>query len=292
MTELELGDGAGERGALLAAGEGLGHALEPSLPWRPRRPWLQGGAPQRLPAVPSCPAEPLCGERQVLPAGAAAASGYQLGLEAAAFAALPQPVWCIDAASRVLSANPAFCELAGCTQDGASSLPWTQLLLPLNGGAAACNAAAVQRLQAAAEAGQPAQESLQCRSATGALFCARVTLSPLPAVKRDGGAGPAFVCMLLGGPVEPPSSVSSSLAAAARTAAPPAAAPAPQALPGSPQGVAVPPQLAQLCNQALASTSESVLIMDATRPGQPICWVNKSFERLTGERVSAAGAAC
>ena len=251
-------------------------------------PGCKAGHLQRLQAVSSCPAEPLCGERQVLPAGAAAASGYQLGLEAAAFAALPQPVWCIDAASRVLSANSAFCELAGCTQDGASSLPWTQLLLPLNGGAAACNAAAVQRLQAAAEAGQPAQESLQCRSASGALFCARVTLSPLPAVKRDGGAAPAFVCMLLGGPVEP----SSSLAAATRAAAPPAAAQAPQALPGSPQGVAVPPQLAQLCNQALASTSESVLIMDATRPGQPICWVNKSFERLTGERGSATGAAC
>ncbi len=211
--------------------------------------------------------------------------GYQLGLEAAAFAALPQPVWCIDAASRVLSTNPAFCALAGCTQDSASGLPWTQLLLPL--AAAASDAAPVQRLQAAAAAGRPAQESVQCCSASGTLFSGQVSISPLPAVKCDGGPGPAFVCMLLGSPAQPTSSANGSLPVAARelpslhtTTA--AAAPA---APGSPQAVAVPPQLAQLCNQALASTSESVLIMDATRPGNPICWVNKSFERLTGERL-------
>lgn len=221
-------------------------------------------------------------------------------LEAAAFAALPQPVWCIDAASRVLSANPAFCELAGCAQDAASGRPWTQLLLPL-GGATASDTAAVQRLQAAAAAGGPAQESVQCRSASGALFCGQVTLSPLPAVKGDGSARPALVCTLIGSPGQPSSSASSSPPNAARAPAGPhamaaAGAPAPPpgpavcpAGPGSPRGVAVPPQLAQLCNQALASTSESVLIMDASQPGFPICWVNKSFERLTGECTLAAG---
>lgn len=50
---------------------------------------------------------------------------------------------------------------------------------------------------------------------------------------------------------------------------------------------AVPPQLAALCNQALASTSESVEILaPVVGPGGPtIVWANSAHERLTGART-------
>lgn len=207
-------------------------------------------------------------------AGAAALQQQQQwqpsAVEAAALTALPQPVWCIDSAGRVLFANPAFAHLVGCSQDGVTGRRWAQLLLP-PGGAAAADEAPVQRLQAAAAAGRPAQERVHCLAAGG--FCGLVSLSPLP--PPSGGSSPAAVCTLLGGPGEAGSGTA-LVAGNGGTAA------APQAGPGGPNCVDVPPQLAQLCNQALASTSESVLIADATQPGNPICWVNKAFERLTG----------
>jgi PAS domain-containing protein len=51
-------------------------------------------------------------------------------------------------------------------------------------------------------------------------------------------------------------------------------------------GPAVPPSVAQLCNQALASTSESVVITNPALPHNPIIYANQAFESLTGKPPS------
>lgn len=168
---------------------------------------------------------------------------------AAALRALPQPVWVCDEAGRVVFANPPFCRLAACDEHAASAgHAWTQLLQL----AAGDTQAAAQLLAAMAD-GENGQADLSC---------GRVSVSPLGpssgAAPCSGDAPLLLVCTLLPGP-------------------PPAIAP-----PAAGGGEAVSAPLAQLCNQALASTSESVAITDPTQPGNPIIYANSAFERLTG----------
>lgn len=190
--------------------------------------------------------------------------------------ALPQPAWVCDTGCRVLAANPAFCRVAGCDESAAAGRPWMQLLLAPG---PVADAAAVQRLQAAAAAGQAAQAHLLCASSGGSSFWGHVSVSPLEsAAAADGGSSQLAVCTLLGAPGEPSTLHPQPVAAAAASAAPGPACSAPAA-----NAAAVPPQLAQLCNQALASTSESVIIMDphpASGPGNVIVWVSPCGVRL------------
>ena len=222
-----------------------------------------------LPTPPQQQRRPSSEEEQ---AAAGAALGPPLSaVELAALRALPQPVWVCDADGRTLFVNPAFCAAAGCAPDAAPGRPWAQLLLPTGPGG---DDAAAQRLGMAVAAGQAAQERVLTRCATSGsrqLRWAQVTVTPLAADAYAAGR-PVAVCTLLANPAPSSSGTPGgdpSLRAAAAASGSSAAAP----LPG----------LAQLCNQALASTSESVVIMDATQPGNPICYANQAFERLTGE---------
>ena len=184
---------------------------------------------------------------------------------AALLQALPHAAWICDGAGRVLAANAALCRVAGCDAAAAAGQPWKRLLLPP---CPAADADAVQQLEAAAAVGQPAQAHLLCQSSGGS-FWGHLSVAPLPpaaaGTPAPAAAPPPLLCTLLGAP-------------AAAAAPPPVAG--------------VPPQLAQLCNQALASTSESVAIMDPRRPasgpGNVIVWVNRAFERLTGYPAARA----
>lgn len=107
-----------------------------------------------------------------------------------------------------------------------------------------------------------------------------VSVSPMEEGSGCASSGaPLMVCTLLGGPAAPvgPPGESAAVQHVAQSGAPAAAAVA--AAPGL---HAVPPALAQLCNQALASTSEGVVLTDPTQPGNPIVWANAAFERMTG----------
>lgn len=196
-------------------------------------------------------------------------------LDTAALAVLPQPVWVCDAAGRVVYANAAFCRVAACDERGAQGRPWTHLL-PQPQPTAPADVAAVQRLQAAVAAGQAAQEEVHCGGAgrqLGSNRCSSsITVAPL---QLSSSTARLAVCTLLGGPASP--HFSGSSIGVPRHAGQPAATASPPASPGSPPGSppaaalhAVPQPLAKLCNQALASTSEGVVITDPTQPGNPM----------------------
>ncbi|KAL4431058.1 hypothetical protein ABPG75_006314 [Micractinium tetrahymenae] len=204
-------------------------------------------------------------------------------VEAAALRALPMPVWVCDPRGRCLFANAAFCRLAGCDEGAAAGRPWTQLLPRPGHPEDAC---AVQQVEAAIAVGQPVAAEVRRRDAApggssggrteggqpGCAWFGTITVSPLeePGSSAEGstGSAPLLVCTLTGGPSE--------AAGGGSTAADASAAQ------GGPGVQPAPPALAQLCNQALASTSEGVVITDPSQPGNPIVWANAAFERMTG----------
>jgi PAS domain-containing protein len=98
-----------------------------------------------------------------------------------------------------------------------------------------------------------------------------------------GGSHRLAVCTLLDGPTEQPPPRGAAPTPAPTAAPTPAPAPRAPGTPPPPAGLhAVPLALSQLCNQALASTSEGVVITDPSQPGNPIVWANAAFERMTG----------
>jgi PAS domain-containing protein len=154
-------------------------------------------------------------------------------------------------------------------------LPWAQLLQP-----AACDLAAVQQLGTAIAAGEAAQADMSCGWLRG-----RISVNPLTPAGGAGGSPSAapqlLLCTLL------PGHPGATTAAAALAAGTSVGASAP-AGPHDVLGVPGAQSLSQLCNQALASTSESVVITDPNQPGNPIIYANQAFERLTGAPRAAA----
>ena len=278
-AQLERQLQAGQVGAaqmpLSLPGGGTGH-VHLSVSALPRN----GAAEQRYawavsPCGPSPAPTPQQQQQQQPPAV------QLLPIETAALRVLPQPVWVCTADGRVAFANPACCHVAGCSEASAVGQPWMQLLLlqPQQ------DAAVVQHLAAAMAAGQPAQGNVKCCGG----FTGRVSISPLPA---DGGRPPLLVCTLLGEPrnccVAPaPAITSTSSSMAAKDSMPlPYAAALSATAAAEAAGGAVPPSVAQLCNQALASTSESVVITNPALPHNPIIYANQAFESLTGKPPS------
>ena len=232
---------------------------------------------------PAAVASPLAAQlqhAQLSPRVQAQATPWRLSsVEAAALRALPMPVWVCDPRGRCLFANAAFCQLAGCGEGDAAGRPWTQLLARP---AHPEDARAVQQVEAAIAVGQPVTAEVRRRDAAasgsadtggpGRPWFGTVTVSPLQEPgSGDGdcstGSAPLLVCTLTGGPSAAPGAKPAEAVAAAEAGA--GFQPAP-------------PALAQLCNQALASTSEGVVITDPSQPGNPIVWANAAFERMTG----------
>nr|AML76900.1 putative LOV domain-containing protein [Ettlia oleoabundans] len=216
---------------------------------------------------------------------------------AAALHVLPQPIWVCDAAGRVVFANPALCQVAACLDEtSAIGRLWTQLLQPAEG-----SSLAAEQLGAAIAAGQRAQVDMWCGSSSisgshssnnnGRFHC-RINVAPLASRNGDSGARSSLiVCTLLNAQLGPnpgagPGAVHVPAAGLGLSTVSPADGAADTSTCTAADD-AVPPPLAQLCNQALASTSESIVITDPTQPGQPIIYANKAFERLTGYSQSS-----
>lgn len=250
-------------------------------------------------ASPAATASPVAAQlqhSQLSPRMQAQPTPWRLSsVEAAALRALPMPVWVCDPRGRCLLANAAFCQLAGCSEGDAAGRPWTQLLARP---AHPEDARAVQQVEAAIAVGQPVTAEVRRREAAtrgsgdggstagtvaggppARSWFGTITVSPLqePGSADDGsstGCAPLLVCTLTGGPTEAPGAGHKSADAAAAVEAGKGFQPAP-------------PALAQLCNQALASTSEGVVITDPCQPGNPIVWANAAFERMTGAAAAA-----
>ncbi|GAB4817717.1 hypothetical protein N2152v2_004763 [Parachlorella kessleri] len=174
---------------------------------------------------------------------------------------MTEAAWIGDAAGRLSYVNQAFCALTGYAAGDCLGRCWDILQGP------GTDPACVQRIAAAIAAGRPCHEEMLCHTrGDDRVLWVQLHVSPIAAGEGAGEAGPQQQQQQQQQHVAIFADISARKSCSTT---------------------------AQLCEQALASTSEGILITDPTQPDNPIVYANAAFERLTGySREEVVGRNC